>query len=334
MLRYVAISMGEAAGTCVEIIIKTVQSKPFGAFGGIVVSGDLGVFKKVANDLSIPLPFSAFVESEEGLKRAQEEGEQYIFFNCSNIDLDKFEYGTVSAETGEASYRALQSAVNLICNRLAFTLVTTSISPEALKLAGHKEGGLTELLGVFASSSRLNNMLVAGKARIFLLSHRRAVKSAIEKVCIENIIDALVTMDGLFVSDYFDSSLPIAVGALNPAFDDGSWCGEEEEKVIAPAVATARRIGIKAIGPIAVETLYKNALKGEYAAVLGMLRNEAYAALIDKNMVVITWGLPFMRVGSTTEIGLDLAGHNLGDITNMRKALEIAIQISDKGVLA
>lgn len=334
MLRYVAISMGEASGTCVEIIIKAVQSKPFGAFGGIIVTGDLSVFKKVSKDMSIPLPFTSYVCCEEDLQRAEEDGEQYIFYNTSVIDMDKFEYGKISADTGKASYDSLRIAVNLILNRLAFTLVTTSISPEALTLAGYKEHGLTELLSLFASSSRLSNMLVSGKANIFLLSHKRSVKRAVEHVNRENIIDALVQMDGLFVSDYFDSSLPIAVGALNPYLGDGKWCGEEEDNAIIPAIKTANMIKLNVVGPIRVERLYNEALEGKYSAVLAMQRNEAYAALAGKDMVVITWGLPFMRVGSTSAVSLDDAGKNRADISNMKKALEIAVKISDKGVIA
>lgn len=334
MLRYVVISMGEASGTCVEIIIKAVQAKPFGAFGGIIVTGDLSVFRKVSDDLELSLPFTSFVSDERELKIAEEKGEQYIFYNTSNIDISRFEYGKVSAETGAASYNALKEAVRLICNRLAFTLVTTAISPEALKSAGYKERGLTELLELFASSSRLSNMLVAEKANVFLLSHKRSVKMAVEKVRTENIIDALVQLDGLFVSDYFDSSLPIAVGALNPYLGDDKWCGEEEENAIIPAIEIARKIKLNVVGPVRVENLYNNALNGEYSAVLAMQRNEAYAALSGKNMVLITWGLPFMRVGCTSAVGLKDAGKNIADISNMKKALEIAVKISDKGVQA
>ncbi len=334
MLRYIAIPMGEASGTCVEIIIKTVQSKPFGSFGGIIVTGDRAVFKRVSSDISIPLPFSAFVENEDELKSALEEGEQYIFYNTSHIDMTKFEYGKVSSDTGRASYEALKVAVALNLNQYAFALVTTAISPEALHLAGHKESGLTELLGYFASSSRLMNMLVSEKANIFLLSHRRSVRSAIEKVTQENILDALISIDGLYVSDYFDSSLEIAVGALNPSLGDGIWSGDEEEKAIKPAIDIAKRIGIKVTGPVDVEVLYKNAFKGKYSAILAMQRNEAYAAISDKEMVMITWGLPFMRVGSTEDVGLDLAGKNIAPIDNMKKALDTAVHISDKGVFA
>ena len=334
MLKYVVISSGEASGTSVEIIIKAVQSKPFGAFGGIIVTGDLGVYRKVSNDLSIPLPFSCFVETDDDLKDAEQHGEQYIFYNTSNIDLANFEYGKVSKDTGIASFEALKVANRIICNRLAFILVTTTVSSESLKLAGYKESGLTDLLSIFASSERLSNMLVAKKANIFLLSNSVSVKEAIEKITVENIIDNLVQKEGLFVSEYFDKSLPIAVGSLNPMRNDGTWSGVEESQIIEPAIDVARKIGIKAVGPISSDRLYKEAIEGKYSAILAMLRGEAYAALSVEDYVVITWGLPYMRVGSTTDISLDLAGKNIADITNLKKALEIAVQISDKGVFA
>lgn len=334
MLKYVVISTGEAAGTSVEIIIKAVQSKPFGAFGGIIVTGDLGVYRKVSEDMALALPFSAYVSCEEELKKAEEREEQYIFFNTSNIDMENFEYGKVSKDTGIASYNALKVADTIICNRLAFTLVTTPVSSESLALAGYKERRISDLLSTFASSDRLCNMLVADKANIFLLSENVGLRRELERVTIENIMDALVQKEGLFVSDYFDNSLPIAVGSINPVDKDGSWCGEEEKSVIIPAVDTARRIGINVVGPIPANILYKHALDGKYSSVLSMLGGEAYAALSKENYVEITWGLPFMRVGSTLDIALESAGKNIADISNMRKALSLAVQISDKGVFA
>ena len=61
MTRYIALPMGEASGVSPEMIIKALQSENHRRYGGVIVIGDLDLFKKVSRDLLLPLPFSAYV---------------------------------------------------------------------------------------------------------------------------------------------------------------------------------------------------------------------------------------------------------------------------------
>lgn len=334
MVKYVAICMGEGSGTAAEIILKTADSKPLKDSCGIIVTGDLGIFKRVSDDVGIAMPFSSYVCNEKELEAAEAKGEQYIFFSSSAVDLSSFKYGCPSKETGIAAYESVRIAVELTCNGHAATVVTPSVSSIALGLAGYKENSITDLLSSFAESSRLTNMFLFKKANIFLLTYHGGVREAIDSVRVERLMDAIITIDSLFVSNFFDRSKPIAVSALNPDIGDGEWFGPEENEIIKPVVERCQRLGINVIGPVPVHDVYKRAEKGDYSATLVYFRNEVEAVTLDKNAVVITWGLPFLRIGVTNGLEFEKAGKGIADTKNMIKALKLAIELSDRKIFA
>ena len=329
--------MGEPAGTSPEMILKATGALSEAYEGGIIITGDEGVFSHTAADLSIEPCIEYIAEDEDDLKRAEEEGVRFILFRSSKIDMAAFSYGTVSAETGHASYEALRSAVSIIQNGLASCLITSPVSSKALALAGYEERSVFSLLSTFASSSRLMNMIVAGKMNIFGLTHRRALSEALSAITRENIIEALVSIDALKVSKFFAKDKPIAVCSLNPVDRDGEWTGTEEEEAIIPAIEVAERIGIDVVGPLSAEVLFRHAVKGEFSSVLVMTAPVAYAAsaaAAPDESYMLTWGLPFLRLGIIGDAGLEHAGKGIVSIRPMVTAALEAYRLSDRSYMA
>ena len=122
--RYLVLPMGEAAGISPELILKALNDEKRRAFGRVIVVGDKMLFRKVSKDLDIPLPFTSFVESDGELVSSIAAGEETIFYNLRCIDLEKFRYGQLSADTGLACYAVTAKAVNLIQNSYGSVLVT------------------------------------------------------------------------------------------------------------------------------------------------------------------------------------------------------------------
>ena len=329
--------MGEPAGTSPEMILKTVKAASDTFTGGIIVTGDEGVFSRTASDLSIDPPFEYLAENEEDLKAAEENGVRFIFYRSSSMDLSSFSYGRVSSETGEASYKALESAVSIIDNGLGSSLVTSPVSSRALEAAGYAERSVFSLLSRFASSARLMNMIVAGKMNLFGLTHRRALSEAVSAIKKENIIEALVSIDSLRISRFFDNEKPVAVCSLNPADRDGEWTGPEEEEIIIPAIDVVRSIGLNVVGPLSAENAFRRAVKGEFSSMLVMTAGEGYAAsaaAAPDEAYMLTWGLPFLRLGIIGDAGLENAGKgNLPTIKPMLTALFEALRLSDRNYM-
>ena len=337
MQRYTVISMGEPAGTSPEMIIKTVRSLSTDSSVWLIVTGDGGVFRKTASDLSLSLPFTYYADSLESLREAESKGENMIFFSSSSIDLASFRYGQISAETGKASYEALRAAVEIIQNGHGHSLVTSPVSGEALKAAGYKERSVFDLLSTFASTARLCNMLRGGYLNIFGLTHRISIKDAIGQVKRENIISALVDIDSITMSPYFDRSKPIAVASLNPTRPDGTWTGPDEEEAIVPAVEVVKKLGINVVGPLSAEEIFAKGAEGEYSSILVMTAGVGFAAVSAASpgkASVITWGLPFLRVGPLLDTDLKNAGKGVADSERMEASIAMALLLREASLMA
>lgn len=329
--------MGEPAGTSPEKIIKTVKALSASPEVSVVVTGDVKVFRETAKQLSLPLPFTCYVGNEEELARAEEEGEQYIFYKTSALDVSGFEPGRPTGETGEASFKALEAAVSVAQNGLAVSLVTSPVSAAALEAAGYAERDVDSLLERFADSDMLVPMVAAGKLKLFGLSKRISVKEARHMVTRENLLECLIKIDSLKSSPYFDSSKPLAVVSLNPQDADGRWQGTEEEAEMKPAIELARKLGIKVEGPLPAELAYARAAEGGYWAVLSMQASEIFSAAAvaaPGEILVITWGLPFLRVGALEDAELPLAGTGRTSIRGMLKAVATGLLFRESDFLA
>lgn len=337
MQRYTVIAMGEPSGTSPEIIIKAVRTLASDPSALLIVVGDDGIFHKTAADLSIPLPFTYYADDEKSLKAGEEKGESLIFCTSSSIDTEAFRYGQVSADTGKASYEALRVATEIIQNGLGHSLVTSAVSGEALALAGYEERSVFELLTVFAASARPCNMLRGSGLNIFGLTQRCSIREAIAAVKRENIISALVDIDSITMSSYFDRSKPIAVASLNPMEPGGTWTGPEEEEAIIPAIEVVKGLGINAVGPLPAETIFSDGVAGRYSAILVMTAGTGFAAVgaaAPEKASVITWGLPFMRVGPLSDAGLKEAGKGTAESGRMEAAIGMALVLRSASLMA
>jgi 4-hydroxythreonine-4-phosphate dehydrogenase len=125
----------------------------------------------------------------------------------------------------------------------------------------------------------------------------------------------------------------IAVAGLNPHAGEGGLFGDEEMRVIAPAVAAARAEGIDASGPYAPDTVFMRARHappahaGEFDLVVAMTHDHGlipvkYLGVADG--VNVTLGLPFVRTSPDHGTAFDLAGSGRADASSLETALGVA----------
>ncbi len=328
--------MGEASGVAPEQILKALLAENHGEYGGVVVVGDLSLFKKVSRDLHLQMSFTAYVEKEAELVAAQSRGELYIFYNHPCIDLTEFEYGVLSAQTGKACYECTEIAVKLIQNTYCSALVTPAMDARSLQMAGIRTDRYESMVGIFASSGKGTNMYDVGGIKMFALTSYMPIKKALEEIKFEKILDTIIKVDSLTGDRFvFDPHLPIAIAAVNPHYSDDTEWGDEERNEIAPAVETAKRIGINVEGPIPADYMMHDAKKGKYRAVITTCYEQASIAAMSFDFyktVIVTWGWPFLRVGVRRGSRLDIAGKGEANPANLIQALHIASAYIQIGV--
>jgi 4-hydroxythreonine-4-phosphate dehydrogenase len=125
----------------------------------------------------------------------------------------------------------------------------------------------------------------------------------------------------------------IAVAALNPHGGEEGIFGDEEIKIIAPAIESAKRKGIDARGPFPADSLFHHAVRGDYDAVVCMYHDQALIPLKLHHFfggVAFTLGPPFIRTSVDHGTAYDIAGKNKADETSMKEAILLAAALAQQ----
>jgi 4-hydroxythreonine-4-phosphate dehydrogenase len=123
----------------------------------------------------------------------------------------------------------------------------------------------------------------------------------------------------------------IGVAALNPHASDGGLFGDEEARIIAPAVAAAAAEGIDATGPWPADTLFVRADKGAFDGIVAMYHDEGHIAMKLRSgprCVNITVGLPIVRTSVAHGTAYDIAGQGVADAGSLVAATDVASKLA------
>lgn len=127
------------------------------------------------------------------------------------------------------------------------------------------------------------------------------------------------------------ASPKIAIAALNPHAGDGGLFGDEEARVLLPAVEALRSEGIDASGPWSPDTVYHRAARGDFDCVLAPYHDQClvpFKLLHFSDGVNVTLGLPRPRTSPDHGPAFDLAGKGIADPSSMIAALDLALRLS------
>jgi 4-hydroxythreonine-4-phosphate dehydrogenase len=235
--------------------------------------------------------------------------------------------------SGFQSGWSIERAVALIQRGIADALVTGPISKERLNQGGFPYPGHTEFLAQLSaqggSAPPVTMMLANDQLRVSLVTVHlplAKVAASLRGDEIRRAIDQTV----LFLRERLGIKKPrIAVAALNPHAGEGGMLGDEEARIIVPAVqAMQTRSDAQVSGPYPADTLFALA---KYDAIVCMYHDQGLipVKLLDfKNTVNITLGLPWVRTSVDHGVAFDIAGKNKADPASMRAAIALAARIS------
>lgn len=206
-------------------------------------------------------------------------------------------------------------------------IVTAPVQKSVINDAGIAFTGHTEYLAA-RTGGRPLMLLTAGNLRVALATTHlplKAVSAAIDRALLDEILDIL---DRDLRRRWGLAAPRIAVCGLNPHAGESGHLGEEEIRVIAPAIEAARRRGIDARGPLPADTAFVPRALVNCDAVLAMYHDQGLPVLKHAgfgNSVNVTLGLPLIRTSVDHGTALDLAGTGRADAGSLEAALDLAI---------
>lgn len=241
------------------------------------------------------------------------------------------------AAAGRVAGAAIEAAARLALRGDVAGIVTAPIDKHALHAAGYDYPGHTEMLAALAGTPKVVMMMAAeetavgGPLRVVLATTHLALANVPAALSVDLFVEqARLTAAGL--RDGWGIESPrIALCAVNPHASDDGLFGDEEARIIEPAVAALRRGGIDVAGPIPADTVFVRALRGEFDAVVAPYHDVGMAAFKTASFgqgVNITLGLPFIRTSPDHGTALDIAGRGIADPRSMLEALNLADRLA------
>jgi len=322
----IGITMGDAAGIGPEIIVKALAEPAIRRAAKFIIFGMNEQLCYTADRAEIE-PFWGRHQHE---KISRDYPHKVIVADYDEYSVPPWIKGP-SRVAGEASIRFCLDAIDAARAGIIDAVVTAPISKTSWKLAGAKWPGHTEMLAQRCKSPRAVMMFVAGPLKLALATIHEALFEVRHKFTIGCVFEPIDLLNDA-LKEYFDIVNPkIGVAALNPhAGEDGQF-GDEEQRIISPAILLAQEQGINCLGPFSADTLFLRAAGGEFDAVVAMYHDQGMIPvklLAFEEAVNITIGIPVIRTSPAHGTAFDIAGQNLAGPAGMKSAITTAIQMA------
>lgn len=247
--------------------------------------------------------------------------------------------GTDAASAGSLAGRAIEVAVRLALDGEVAGIVTAPIDKAALQAAGFAFAGHTEMLAVLSGVADVSMLMCAertalgGALRVVLATTHIPLADVPRRLTGDRLVRQSRHLEAALRTGWSIDQPRVAVCALNPHASDGGLFGDEEERVIIPAIATLRRQGIDASGPFPADTVFLRAIRGEFDGVVAPYHDVGMAAFKTAAFgrgVNVTLGLPFVRTSPDHGTALDIAGRGEADATSMVEAITLAARLAGR----
>ncbi len=175
--------------------------------------------------------------------------------------------GVVSADAGRAAYDLVVSATGAALAGTVDAIATAPVSKEAFALAGLPWKGHTDLLGHLTGSPFVAMMFESPALRVVLATVHVPLRE-VPSLLTSDLLDRTIALAARELPAFGVARPRLAVAGLNPHAGEHGLMGEEDDRVIAPAVAVARARGIDVAGPFPADTVFLRAHRGEFDAVI------------------------------------------------------------------
>ncbi|MGH6680801.1 MAG: 4-hydroxythreonine-4-phosphate dehydrogenase PdxA [Bradyrhizobium sp.] len=328
----IAITMGDPAGIGPEIIMKALTHRDVHAICQPLVIRDAERLRQAGRIVGADL-------SVEALSAATDARFSGDTVQCVDLKLvpSDLPFGRVSRTAGEAAYRFIAKAVDVVKLGHALAICTAPLSKEALHAAGHKYPGHTELLAHLTGTSEVSMMLLSPKLRVIHVTTHIGLLDAIAKIE-PGLVERVIARGHQALTRAGISNPRIGVCAINPhAGENGLFGRGEEAEKIAPATAACQAKGWDVKGPLPADTLFFLAGRGDYDLVVAMYHDQGHGPIKVLGLeagVNVTVGLPFVRTSVDHGTAFDIAGKGIADERSLVEALRQAVDLAPKQQIA
>ena len=321
----IALSLGDPGGIGPEITARVLADPEFSDRCVPIVFGSRAVWSRAC----------ALVGVRDGTRviASAREATGPSLIECDDAPLDALPYGVATPAAGRAQTRYLARAVDALTAGDVTGLCTAPVNKAAVHAAGLSFTGHTEYLQERFGVPRVVMLMAGERLRVALASMHLALREVAPSLRTEELVEigSLVARE---LTERFGIAAPrLAVCGLNPHAGEEGRFGDEESRVIAPAIAALRTRGIATDGPFPADGLFPRIIGLGYDAVLAMYHDQGlipFKMLEFHTGVNVTLGLPRPRTSPDHGVAYDIAGKGVADPRSMASALRLCVRLASR----
>lgn len=315
--------MGDPSGIGPEIIMKSLKSMQRNFFP--LLLGNTDVFRFYNDVCGLGLDFYRVVSLDEVLG-----GKALPVMEVLDDQNLSFRQGITSTEGAKTAMESIRLGALLALDKKIDALVTAPICKKSINEAGYNFKGHTDFLADVTGTDKFVMMLIGGNLKVSLVTIHVPFRKVLEGLTIESVLSTIrITNEGL--KKFGISNPRIAVCGLNPHAGEDGLLGDEEQKIIQPAVDKVIVENINVTGVFPADTVFWDANHGKADAVVALYHDQGLIPVkllaFDKG-VNVTLGLPIIRTSPDHGTAFDIAGKNIADCGSMSEAIATAVKLA------
>jgi 4-hydroxythreonine-4-phosphate dehydrogenase len=240
--------------------------------------------------------------------------------------------GKPDKQNSAAVCEAISLGVEMANKGLAGAVVTGPINKAVLAESEFRFSGHTDYLAHLTGAPAAIMMLVGDGLRVVPLTIHMRLADVPRTITEDQIVFTGSVVRAALVEDFGVVGPRLAISGLNPHAGEGGILGDEERRIIEPAVKRLREGGATVLGPLPADTMFHPVARAQYDAAICMYHDQALVplkALAFWTGVNVTLGLPIVRTSPDHGTAFDIAGTGKADARSMMAAIELAARIAD-----
>jgi 4-hydroxythreonine-4-phosphate dehydrogenase len=317
----IALTSGEPAGIgpelCLALATRELPCE-------LVCLGDRGLLEERAATLRLGVRLRSYERAAAPQAAAHRRGE----LSVAHVPLAVPSVpGRPDAANARYVLALLDRAIDGALTGEFHALVTAPVHKGVINDAGIVFSGHTEYLQQRTHAERAVMLLTAGALRVALATTHLPLRAVSDAISTDLLCQVATILARELATRFAVPAPRIAVCGLNPHAGEGGHLGDEELRIIAPAVAQMRAAGIRASGPLPADTVFVPQVLAGFDAVLAMYHDQGLPVIKHagfENAVNVTLGLPLIRTSPDHGTALDLAGTGRADPSSLVAAVQLA----------
>jgi 4-hydroxythreonine-4-phosphate dehydrogenase len=256
----------------------------------------------------------------------QSDGEGMLSVYSLSKNGPEIVWGQVSSSAGAEALASLTSAGTAALKSQIDGIVTAPVHKYAI---GEGFRGQTDFLAARAGKQRYAMAFFAPTFKAVLATVHISLREALGKISTELYVELIRLVDAEMRRFQFENRR-IAVAAINPHAGENGMFGDEEDRILRPAVQQCRKEGIEVSGPHSADSLYYLAHTGRFDVIIAPYHDQALAPIkliAHGESTNVTLGLPYVRTSPDHGTAFDIAGKNVADPSGMISAMKCAVDL-------